>query len=127
MPQKVPSPLLDKKIEELEAKFADMEDLDEDMDDLDEDDDETAATPSMPPSQASTTSDMDVPYTPPQVLHSPKKWVITHPVQFYMHKNIQTLIIFQLCVHHNQCFLANKETWVNILHSNCYQKSIVVW
>uniref|UniRef100_A0A8C2JIU5 Protein polybromo-1 n=1 Tax=Cyprinus carpio TaxID=7962 RepID=A0A8C2JIU5_CYPCA len=66
VPQKVPSPLLDKKIEELEAKFADMEDLDEDMDDLDEDDDEAAATPSMPPSQASTTSDVDMPYTPPQ-------------------------------------------------------------
>uniref|UniRef100_A0A673MSH8 Protein polybromo-1 n=1 Tax=Sinocyclocheilus rhinocerous TaxID=307959 RepID=A0A673MSH8_9TELE len=65
VPQKVPSPLLDKKIEELEAKFADMEDLDEDMDDLD-DDDEAAATPSMPPSQASTTSDVDMPYTPPQ-------------------------------------------------------------
>uniref|UniRef100_A0A8C2L4U9 Protein polybromo-1 n=1 Tax=Cyprinus carpio TaxID=7962 RepID=A0A8C2L4U9_CYPCA len=66
VPQKVPSPLLDKKIEELEAKFADMEDLDEDMDDLDEDDDEAVATPSMPPSQASATSDMDMPYTPPQ-------------------------------------------------------------
>lgn len=71
VPQKVPSPLLDKKIEELEAKFADMEDLDEDMDDLDEDDDEAAVTPSMPPSQASATSDMDMPYTPPQVLHTP--------------------------------------------------------
>lgn len=71
VPQKVPSPLLDKKIEELEAKFADMEDLDDDMDDLDEDDDEAAATPSMPPSQASTTSDMDMPYTPPQVPHTP--------------------------------------------------------
>lgn len=59
--------MLDKKIEELEAKFADMEDLDDDMDDLDEDDEEAAATPSMPPSQASTTSDMDMPYTPPQV------------------------------------------------------------
>ncbi|NP_001003535.2 polybromo 1, like [Danio rerio] len=66
VPQKVPSPLLDKKIEELEAKFADMEDLDDDMDDLDDDDEEAAATPSMPPSQASTTSDMDMPYTPPQ-------------------------------------------------------------
>ncbi|XP_051997457.1 protein polybromo-1-like isoform X3 [Xyrauchen texanus] len=64
VPQKEPSPLLDKKIEELEAKFADMEDLDEDMDDMEEDD-EAPATP-MPPSQASTTSDMDMPYTPPQ-------------------------------------------------------------
>ncbi|XP_051568786.1 protein polybromo-1-like isoform X3 [Myxocyprinus asiaticus] len=65
VPQKEPSPLLDKKIEELEAKFADMEDLDEDMDDMEEDDDEAPVTP-MPPSQASTTSDMDMPYTPPQ-------------------------------------------------------------
>lgn len=104
MPQKVPSPLLDKKIEELEAKFADMEDLDEDMDDLDEDDDEAAVTPSMPPSHASTTSDIDMPYTPPQVIQSFTKSVITHPVQFNMHENVQTLIIFQLCVHHNQCF-----------------------
>nr|XP_055068904.1 polybromo 1, like isoform X2 [Misgurnus anguillicaudatus] len=66
VPQKEPSPLLDKKIEELEAKFADMEDLDEDMDDLDEDDEEAAATPSMPQSQASILSDIDMPYTPPQ-------------------------------------------------------------
>ncbi|TRY65039.1 hypothetical protein DNTS_018546, partial [Danionella cerebrum] len=68
VPQKVQSPMLDKKIEELEAKFADMVDLDDDSDDMDEDDEEAAATPSMPPSQASTTSDMDMPYTPPQSL-----------------------------------------------------------
>uniref|UniRef100_A0A8B9K0K7 Protein polybromo-1 n=1 Tax=Astyanax mexicanus TaxID=7994 RepID=A0A8B9K0K7_ASTMX len=61
--QKKPSPLLDKKIEELEAKFADMEDLD-DLDDADEEDDEAPATPSL--NQASVTSDMDLPYTPPQ-------------------------------------------------------------
>ncbi|TRZ03451.1 hypothetical protein DNTS_025354, partial [Danionella cerebrum] len=30
VPQKVQSPMLDKKIEELEAKFADMVDLDDD-------------------------------------------------------------------------------------------------
>ncbi|XP_051986162.1 polybromo 1, like isoform X1 [Xyrauchen texanus] len=65
VPQKEPSPLLDKKIEELEAKFADIEDLDEDLDDMEDDDDEAPVTP-MPPSQASTTSDMDMPYTPPQ-------------------------------------------------------------
>lgn len=77
MPQKEPSPLLNKKIEELEAKFADMEDLDEDMEDLDDDDEEAAATPSMPPSQTSVSNDIDMPYTPPQVfstnhiLHQP--------------------------------------------------------
>uniref|UniRef100_A0AAR2J535 Protein polybromo-1 n=1 Tax=Pygocentrus nattereri TaxID=42514 RepID=A0AAR2J535_PYGNA len=65
VPQKEPSPLLDKKIEELEAKFADMEDLDEDLDELEEDD-EAPETPSMSQSQASLTSDMDLPYTPPQ-------------------------------------------------------------
>lgn len=70
MPQKVPSPLLDKKIEELEAKFADMEDLDEDMEDLDDDDEEAAATPSMPQNHTSILNDIDMPYTPPQVLSS---------------------------------------------------------
>ncbi|XP_056606177.1 polybromo 1, like isoform X1 [Triplophysa dalaica] len=66
VPLKEPSPLLNKKIEELEAKFADMEDLDEDMEDLDDDDEEAAATPSMPPSQTSVLNDIDMPYTPPQ-------------------------------------------------------------
>lgn len=70
VPQKEASPLLDKKIEELEAKFADMEDLDEDLDDLEEEDDEAPETPSMSQSQVSLTSDMDMPYTPPQVSHS---------------------------------------------------------
>ncbi|XP_076870389.1 polybromo 1, like isoform X5 [Brachyhypopomus gauderio] len=66
VPQKDPSPLLDKKIEELETKFADMEDLDEELDELDEEDDEAPETPSMPQSQTSLTSDLDMPYTPPQ-------------------------------------------------------------
>uniref|UniRef100_A0A8C5AEE2 Protein polybromo-1 n=1 Tax=Gadus morhua TaxID=8049 RepID=A0A8C5AEE2_GADMO len=47
VPQKEASPLLNKKIEELELKLADVEDGDEDLEDLD-DDDEAPATPSMP-------------------------------------------------------------------------------
>ncbi|XP_062400616.1 polybromo 1, like isoform X4 [Sardina pilchardus] len=67
VPQKEPSPLLSKKIEELEAKFADMDDADEDLDDLDDEEDEEApATPSMPQMHTSIASDIDMPYTPPQ-------------------------------------------------------------
>ena len=65
MPQKEPSPLLDKKIEELEAKFADM--TDEELEDLGEDDGDLADQ-SLPQLQRSLSSDMDImPYTPPQV------------------------------------------------------------
>ncbi|XP_063070852.1 polybromo 1, like isoform X3 [Engraulis encrasicolus] len=73
VPQKEPSPLLDKKIEELEAKFADMDDADEELDDMDDEEEEEApATPSMPQMHASTPSDIDMPYTPPQVQSTPK-------------------------------------------------------
>ncbi|KAM6981128.1 polybromo 1, like [Aplochiton taeniatus] len=66
VPQKEPSPRLDKKIEELELKLADIEDGEEEMDDL-EDEDEAPATPSMPQMQAHLASDLDImPYTPPQ-------------------------------------------------------------
>lgn len=65
VPQKEPSPLLDRKIEELEAKFADM--TDEELEDLGEDDGELGDQ-SLPLMQSSMSSDMDVlPYTPPQV------------------------------------------------------------
>lgn len=65
MPQKEPSPLLDRKIEELEAKFADM--TDEELEDLGEDDGELGDQ-SLPQLQTSLSSDMDIlPYTPPQV------------------------------------------------------------
>lgn len=65
MPQKEPSPLLDRKIEELEAKFADM--TDEELEDLGEDDGELGDQ-SLPQIQSSMSSDMDImPYTPPQV------------------------------------------------------------
>ncbi|KAK7916700.1 hypothetical protein WMY93_012461 [Mugilogobius chulae] len=61
VPQKEPSPLLDQKIEELEAKFADM--TDEELEDLGDDD------PDLEHShlQSSLSSDLDLlAYTPPQ-------------------------------------------------------------
>uniref|UniRef100_A0A7N6AKL2 Protein polybromo-1 n=1 Tax=Anabas testudineus TaxID=64144 RepID=A0A7N6AKL2_ANATE len=64
VPQKEPSPLLNKKIEELEAKFADM--TDEELEDLGDDDGELGDQ-SLPQMQSSMSSDMDImPYTPPQ-------------------------------------------------------------
>ncbi|KAG8007830.1 Protein polybromo-1, partial [Nibea albiflora] len=64
VPQKEPSPLLDRKIEELEAKFADM--TDEELEDLGDDDGELGDQ-SLPQMQSSMSSDMDImPYTPPQ-------------------------------------------------------------
>ena len=65
VPQKEPSPLLDRKIEELEAKFADM--TDEELEDLGDDDGELGDQ-SLPMMQSSLSSEMDImPYTPPQV------------------------------------------------------------
>lgn len=65
MPQKEPSPLLDRKIEILEAKFAGM--TDEELEDLGEDDGELGDQ-SHPRMQSSMSSDMDImSYTPPQV------------------------------------------------------------
>uniref|UniRef100_A0A8C5FBT8 Polybromo 1, like n=1 Tax=Gadus morhua TaxID=8049 RepID=A0A8C5FBT8_GADMO len=64
VPQKEASPLLNKKIEELELKLADVEDGDEDLEDLD-DDDEAPATPSMPLMQTPVTVDLDAPRTRP--------------------------------------------------------------
>lgn len=65
---KEPSPLLDKKIDELEAKFAEIDELDDDLEDLDDDDD-VQGTPSVPQGHISLLSDIDLPYTPPQVSH----------------------------------------------------------
>lgn len=64
VPQKEPSPLLDRKIEELEAKFADM--TDEELEELGDDDSELDH--SLPRMHSSMCSDMDImTYTPPQV------------------------------------------------------------
>ncbi|XP_040889763.1 polybromo 1, like isoform X5 [Toxotes jaculatrix] len=66
VPQKEASPILDKKIDELEVKLADMEDADDDMEDMDEEE-EAPETPSMPQMQTPLASDMDImPYTPSQ-------------------------------------------------------------
>ncbi|TNN84387.1 Protein polybromo-1 [Liparis tanakae] len=63
VPQKEASPVLDKKINELEVKLADV-DIDDEMEDMD-DDDEAPRTPSMPLMQTPLASDTDtIPYTP---------------------------------------------------------------
>uniref|UniRef100_A0A672MW47 Polybromo 1 n=1 Tax=Sinocyclocheilus grahami TaxID=75366 RepID=A0A672MW47_SINGR len=65
VPQKEPSPLLDKKIEELEAKFADM--TDEELEDLGDDDGDGSDAHCMRQLQTQLTSDMDMlHYAPPQ-------------------------------------------------------------
>ncbi|XP_061147830.1 protein polybromo-1 isoform X3 [Syngnathus typhle] len=63
VPQKEPSPLLDRKIEELEAKFADM--TDEELEELGDDDSELDH--SLPRMHSSLCGDMDImTYAPPQ-------------------------------------------------------------
>ncbi|XP_061689897.1 protein polybromo-1 isoform X2 [Syngnathoides biaculeatus] len=68
-PQKEPSPLLDRKIEELEAKFADM--TDEELEELGDDDSELDH--SLRQMHSSMCGDMDImTYTPPQSTKSLK-------------------------------------------------------
>ncbi|XP_060766964.1 protein polybromo-1 isoform X6 [Neoarius graeffei] len=65
VPQKEPSPLLDKKIEELEAKFADM--TDEELEDLGDDDGDGLDGQGMSQLQTQLHSDLDMlSYTPIQ-------------------------------------------------------------
>ncbi|NXC43237.1 PB1 protein, partial [Penelope pileata] len=67
VPQKEPSPLLEKKIQQLEAKFAELEGGDEDMEEMGEEEGDSSETPSMPQLQTPLSSDLDImPYTPPQ-------------------------------------------------------------
>ncbi|NWT37464.1 PB1 protein, partial [Chroicocephalus maculipennis] len=67
VPQKEPSPLLEKKIQQLEAKFAELEGGDEDMEEMGEEEGDLTETPSMPQLQTPLASDLDImPYTPPQ-------------------------------------------------------------
>ncbi|NXL17116.1 PB1 protein, partial [Setophaga kirtlandii] len=67
VPQKEPSPLLEKKIQQLEAKFAELEGGDEDMEEMGEEEGDMTEAPSMPQLQAPLASDLDImPYTPPQ-------------------------------------------------------------
>ncbi len=88
MPQKEPSPLLDRKIEELEAKFADM--TDEELEDLGDDDGELGDQ-SLPQMQSSMSSDMDImPYTPPQV----RVEVFNHKCKFSLQMDKQFFLSF---------------------------------
>ncbi|XP_075288444.1 protein polybromo-1 isoform X6 [Opisthocomus hoazin] len=67
VPQKEPSPLLEKKIQHLEAKFAELEGGDEDMEEMGEEEGDMTETPSMPQLQTPLASELDImPYTPPQ-------------------------------------------------------------
>ncbi|XP_036415277.1 protein polybromo-1 isoform X3 [Colossoma macropomum] len=69
VPQKEPSPLLDKKIEELEAKFADM--TDEELEDLGDDDGEGSDAQGIPQLQTPLASDIDM-MQYPQTQSTPK-------------------------------------------------------
>ncbi|KAL7843608.1 hypothetical protein AOLI_G00251200 [Acnodon oligacanthus] len=69
VPQKEPSPLLDKKIEELEAKFADM--TDEELEDLGDDDGDGSDAQGMPQLQTPLASDLDM-MQYPQTQSTPK-------------------------------------------------------
>ncbi|KFU99089.1 Protein polybromo-1 [Pterocles gutturalis] len=67
VPQKEPSPLLEKKIQQLEAKFAELEGGDEDMEEMGEEEGDMSETTSMPQLQTPLASELDImPYTPPQ-------------------------------------------------------------
>ncbi|XP_065605477.1 protein polybromo-1 isoform X11 [Cyrtonyx montezumae] len=67
VPQKEPSPLLEKKIQQLEAKFAELEGGDEDMEEMGEEEGDISETPSMPQLQTPLSNELDImPYTPPQ-------------------------------------------------------------
>ncbi|XP_067854704.1 protein polybromo-1 isoform X7 [Heptranchias perlo] len=67
VPHKEPSPLLDKKIQELEMKFAEFEEPSEDHEEGIEEEAETAEQPSVPQLQTPVASEMEIaPYTPPQ-------------------------------------------------------------
>ncbi|KAL6081011.1 hypothetical protein STEG23_029116, partial [Scotinomys teguina] len=67
IPQKEPSPLLEKKIQLLEAKFAELEGGDDDIEEMGEEDSEVTEPPSLPQLQTPLASELDLmPYTPPQ-------------------------------------------------------------
>ncbi|XP_076787511.1 protein polybromo-1 isoform X32 [Arvicanthis niloticus] len=67
IPQKEPSPLLEKKIQLLEAKFAELEGGDDDIEEMGEEDSEVIEPPSLPQLQTPLANELDLmPYTPPQ-------------------------------------------------------------
>uniref|UniRef100_A0A8C6V9I5 Protein polybromo-1 n=1 Tax=Naja naja TaxID=35670 RepID=A0A8C6V9I5_NAJNA len=67
IPQKEPSPLLEKKIQQLEAKFAELEGGEEDIEEIGEEEGEVAEAPTIPQLQTPLSNELDImPYTPPQ-------------------------------------------------------------
>ncbi|XP_044158018.1 protein polybromo-1 isoform X2 [Bufo gargarizans] len=67
VPQKEPSPLLEKKIQDLEAKFAELEGGDDDIEDMGDDDGEMLEAPSLPQLQTPMTGELELlQYTPQQ-------------------------------------------------------------
>ncbi|XP_059572057.1 protein polybromo-1 isoform X13 [Alligator mississippiensis] len=67
VPQKEPSPLLERKIQQLEAKFAELEGGDEDIEEMGDEEGDISEAPSMPQLQTPLASELDImPYTPPQ-------------------------------------------------------------
>uniref|UniRef100_A0A670YE07 Protein polybromo-1 n=1 Tax=Pseudonaja textilis TaxID=8673 RepID=A0A670YE07_PSETE len=67
IPQKEPSPLLEKKIQQLEAKFAELEGGEEDIEEIGEEEGEVAEAPTVPQLQTPLSNELDImPYTPPQ-------------------------------------------------------------
>ncbi|XP_069823226.1 protein polybromo-1 isoform X5 [Dendropsophus ebraccatus] len=67
VPQKEPSPLLEKKIQDLEAKFAELEGGDDDIEDMGDEDGEMLEAPSLPQLQTPMSGELDLmQYTPQQ-------------------------------------------------------------
>ncbi|KAM8931014.1 protein polybromo-1 isoform 1-T1 [Pelodytes ibericus] len=67
VPQKEPSPLLEKKIQDLEAKFAELEGAEDEIEDMGEEEGEILEAPSLPQIQTPLSGELDLmPYTPPQ-------------------------------------------------------------
>ncbi|XP_073500540.1 protein polybromo-1 isoform X6 [Phyllobates terribilis] len=66
VPQKEPSPLLEKKIQDLEAKFAELEGADDDIEDMGDDDGEMMDSSSLPPLQTPMAGELDLIQYPPQ-------------------------------------------------------------
>ncbi|KAM6468200.1 protein polybromo-1 isoform 6-T7 [Liasis olivaceus] len=67
IPHKEPSPLLEKKIQQLEAKFAELEGGEEDIEEIGEEEGEVTEAPTIPQLQTPLSNELDImPYTPPQ-------------------------------------------------------------
>ncbi|XP_020652343.2 protein polybromo-1 isoform X5 [Pogona vitticeps] len=67
VPQKEPSPLLEKKIQQLEAKFAELEGGDGEIEEIGEEEGEVTEAPAMPQIPTPLANELDImPYTPPQ-------------------------------------------------------------